>query len=522
MNSIKCNGSNARRAFAMMLILISLAIATILATAYLASRDNSAIIGANIMSGASAKAAAMATLKTGVAILETETNWRSNHTNGVVFANASLAGASVDLRFMDLITGDPPHSNTTEIAITATARVSGIQETITAHAHVPPPEKSPDVDFSEFGIFGTQKVTIKDTSLLGPWRTSPRAILGKPLKIGTTSTDAGAITVSDNGVALDGIAFHVPGASNMIVSNTGPRTVHLTSLPDTVLVPTPPSSGATLVSSPAPGSLSRSGGSATLAADRRYDEVTVRSSGVLTLDSMTLIVQDDLELDSGGCMVIRGNVTIVVFDDVTISNSCSIELETGATLEFFIGDSMSMSGGGITERDTGVVRDVSGSADWIDPSRIKIYGHQSRQSSWSITSGSVVKGELYAPTNVVSIDTASAVYGRVLAREVHLSNSGSVFYDHMLDSDNGYTVFDSVVYESNGMIHPAIKSLATLDEAQVATVKAIVRAANSTVSPPPPAGAPTPRTIKVTYEIVSLSSDVKNWENKASLLAAED
>ncbi len=44
-----------RRGVAMLLVIVSLMMATIMATAYLASRDNSAAIGQNIASAAAAR-----------------------------------------------------------------------------------------------------------------------------------------------------------------------------------------------------------------------------------------------------------------------------------------------------------------------------------------------------------------------------------------------------------------------------------------------------------------------------------
>ena len=55
-----------RRGIAMMLVLISLALATILASAYLASRDNSLAIGRNATASAAARWAALSALEIGV------------------------------------------------------------------------------------------------------------------------------------------------------------------------------------------------------------------------------------------------------------------------------------------------------------------------------------------------------------------------------------------------------------------------------------------------------------------------
>ena len=58
-----------RRGLAMMLVLVSVALATILASAYLASRDNSVVIGRNCTAAASARWSALSALETSFVLL---------------------------------------------------------------------------------------------------------------------------------------------------------------------------------------------------------------------------------------------------------------------------------------------------------------------------------------------------------------------------------------------------------------------------------------------------------------------
>ncbi len=60
----------------MLLVLISMGIATVLTTAYLASRDNSAAIGRNIADSYAARWAAFTGIELTAAIMETETAWQ--------------------------------------------------------------------------------------------------------------------------------------------------------------------------------------------------------------------------------------------------------------------------------------------------------------------------------------------------------------------------------------------------------------------------------------------------------------
>ena len=100
-----------RRGLAMLLVLLSVAMATILATAYLVSRDNSIAISRNSAAAAQARWSAMSALNTTVAILQTETNWRQSHTAGTLLADYELAGGTIEITAIDLETGSPPDSS---------------------------------------------------------------------------------------------------------------------------------------------------------------------------------------------------------------------------------------------------------------------------------------------------------------------------------------------------------------------------------------------------------------------------
>ena len=71
-----------RRGLAMLLVIISVIIATVLATAYLASRDNSLPIGDNAKSAASARWSALSSIDVAIAVIETRTDWRTADPTG--------------------------------------------------------------------------------------------------------------------------------------------------------------------------------------------------------------------------------------------------------------------------------------------------------------------------------------------------------------------------------------------------------------------------------------------------------
>ena len=512
----------AHRGFAMLLVLISLAVATILATSYLASRDTSLLIGENISAGSSARSAALATINAGVAILETETDWRNGHTSGVVFTNAALAGASVDLKFMDLTTGAPPTDDTTDVEITATAAVDGVEETVVAHAFVPLADPDPDLDLSEFVVFAKDRLRVEDTSLIARWVNSPHAALKRGLAIGTLNTTAGAIELSDYAVAIDGTAYSSPGASSLIVSNSGPGKLRVIGLPDTVLVPAPPSPPLSLALL-STGDLLRNGAHVTISADRRVNKLTMRNGSVLSLQGpMTLIADDTVTIELGGKINVSGAVTIIAMKNVEIKSDARIELQDGATLTAHIADAFTLQNADVDA--VGATRDATGDAGWIDPARVTFFEYNpSGMMPWRLDVGAVFKGSIYAPSNSVELSGGSAIYGRVTAFEVTVHNGSAIYYDHGLDTRNGYIPEESPIYDDDDEVDPIIETNATsLDPVTLTLVNTLLKASRVSIAPVVGVNDPTPRTVDVTYEIVSMSSPTASWESKGEMIPGEE
>jgi len=511
---------HARRGFAMLLVLCTLAVATVLATAYLASRDNSAMIGQNVSAGSSAKWAALATLKSGIATLETTTDWRNNHTNGVVFANASLSGADVDLQFMDRVTGAAPNNDTTEVEITATARMNGITESVVAYASVPPLDKEPDLDLSEFVVFAKDKLQVKDTSVITRWNGSPKSELGLGLSLGTLSASAGAIEITDYAVALDSTAFAVPSASSMVVSNSGPGTVQVVNLSDTVIVPEAPSAGTVIALGLSP-DLGRNGpATASFISNKQYNRVTMRTGASLTLRDLTFTAEDDISIETGSKLIIRGNVKIIALKNFRVTGDSSIVLENGATLTVFVKDEFQFDDSDVRALGDNSSRTTNGNAHWIDPTRLVVYEYSADSTTWKVDNDAVLKGSIYAPNKKLELDHDSALYGQVVAKEVVVHHNSAIYYDHILDKKNGYTNKDSAIYDSDGKVKTEVKSLTSLSKSLVDGVVTLISVDDES-SKVINAGDPTPRTVKVSYEIVSFASNVPSWESKATLIASE-
>ena len=519
-----------RRGLAMLLVLVGLMIGTILATAYLASRDNSAAIGENIASAARARWAAASALELGIAVMQTETSWRTKQPNGKLLDDYTLAGAIVDLDIIDLETGGPTTAGSSHFELTATATTGGIEQTATAVAYVPRGKaNSVAVDLSEFAIFATGKIELTNQATLTRWPTAPLSAVGRRIVIGTNATAAGSIQIKDAAAAIDTTIYHGPAASGSLVLNSGGPPIEQVELRDLIPVPAPPDSGVALPSEQSPYPKAHmSGGVYTVTSDLRWDSAHLENGALVIIPgTFTLTTDQDRRLESNSKMLVDGHLTLVVFDDLLL-NHASIELTPGATLTIYVRDRLEVDDSYIGDERADNSRDNTGDASWMDPQRIRIFSMAPASGrKWELKHNSVVKASIYAPTERFEITDDSALYGRVTAKRVEVKNNGAIFYDHGLAGSGGYSDPDSPIYDTDGDLKDALGLLTSLDPEVLAALsdalglevlaggKSITGDTVVKLPPEPPLpGEPTPRPVPVEYEIVSFGTDMTEWERK--------
>ena len=155
-----------KRGVAMLLVLISLMMATIMTMAYVASRDNSSAIGENVANSAAARWAADTGLNLGISVLQTQTDWRTLQNNGSLLHDYPLSSAIINVDLQDVQTGGIPQSNSQYLKVTSRAVVSGVEQTATATAFVPlQPGNMVDVDLSDFAVFAGNSLDMRNSSL---------------------------------------------------------------------------------------------------------------------------------------------------------------------------------------------------------------------------------------------------------------------------------------------------------------------------------------------------------------------
>jgi hypothetical protein len=520
-----------RRGVAMLLVLISMMTATILTVAYLASRDNSGIIGENVARSAAARWAAESGLEVGAAILQTRTDWRNSHTSGKLVDDLALSGGTVDIDVLDIGTGMPPTDSTENVQMTSTAIVDGVQQVSTAVAWVPPATTAVDIDLSEFAIFGSDRVTLAGDATVMRWPMAPLTKLGAPVTLGTQSASSSTITISNNATVIDGRVYSPPSPSGSLVNSGNDTVLGVTALKDVMPMPKPPAAG---VSDPplislAP-TLNLAGGTTSQTVDRRVSDATLSSGAVRTLQgNVTLVSDTDLNLGSNAKLIIAGNVSVVVFDDLIMQNA-SIELKPGASLKLYVGDQVGLTDSYIGNSRVNSTRDNTGQASYLDPELINIYRLPSKTTNtdWVLGGNSVVKGSVYGKDVRFRVLSTSALYGRVAATEVEVTDQGALFYDAMLDSRSGYTETTSALFNPDATLKTAFKTVASLDTSTLQTLADLVglnvkspydRNAmywSATLEEDTPIAVgptqPTPRPVHISWQMTSYGNDMASWE----------
>ncbi len=516
--------TSCRRGIAMMMVLVAIAMATILATAYLASRDNSAPIGNNVERATQSRWAALSALQIGRAILETKKPWRTSHTAGKLLDNYPVAGAMVTLEARDLETLGPPTAGTRYVELTATATVNGVTQVAVARAYVPFVTSGiVSVDHNELAIFAQDDILLSANATVTRWPLATQSALGLRINLGTQSQSSGSVQINDSAVIVDGTLFYEAGASGTLLINSSPLAIEQVAMADEIPAPDAPDTG--VADPPTTSSdLDVDGSTSTISSNRRYWDGDV-DNGTLNLNgNITVVIENDLMIVNNSTVRINGNVKLVVFDDLTMSNNGAIELMGNSTLKLFFGDRIVLTNSYIGEDRIGNERDNSGYAPLIDVNRILVFDIDNTSGTdrhFRLTQNSVVKGVVYAPTMDFEVHDNSALYGRATGMDVTLDGSGALFYDHALDPRNGYTNLGSDLFVSvNGDIVSQFESLSSLNAtpltnaADALDLHAIAFGQTYGTTPPPPPDPPlppdqpTPRTVTVEFTITSFGTDM--------------
>jgi hypothetical protein len=537
------NQSANRRGLVMLMVLISLAMAVVLSTAYLVSRDNSLPLARNAVAASAGRWAALSAHETAIAILETEENWRDLG-QGVLLDDFPLLGINLDadgvelppivrasVEAVDIETSAPPVPTTRWVRVTASATVDvdgdgsedGRQGTQFI-AYVPSIlDAFAVVDLSDFVVFARKQIYLGADSRIARWPRAPLSLLGRRVHLGTNATASSSVAIMGQSACIDCTVHEPPLSSPTLVNNQNGPHIALYEMPFNYHFPEAPPPGVTFTGGRP--DYVQDGGTAVISTNRTYARIELRNGAQLTLrGNITVTADENLQLmdDTDVRLFIDGHVKLVVFNDCKIRPTAAIEVLPGSTLDLFVRDDLELNDGYIGDVRTNNLRDHTGQAPWTDVSAIRLFSidPNSDDHAWTASSNSVIKGTIYGRLVKLSLAGEVALYGRAAVESLTLDGEAAVFYDHALDYRQGYTNPDSPLYDGGlapSTLDPAL--LQTLANSTSTTLRANgvnYAPPDGAPPPPPPSGTPTARPVIVESTLVVFGPDVKAWEAAAA------
>ena len=522
-----------RRGVAMMLVLFSLATATILASAYLASRDNSAQIGTNVAAATEARAAATSGSEFATAIVQTESDWRTAVSDGSLVSNLAIGNAVVDIDVADATTGALPADDTTSLLVTTNATVANVTQTSESIVDVPRADEEThvDLDFGEFSVFAGESLLVDGTGTVGRWMKSPHAVdalTESPIKIGTILSNARTIEIDQDAAIVNGVVFSNPFANDTMVRNDGDYPIEVLPLGSPLPFPLAPETGEASPDGTDHGTYDVPTGLA-IVADQRFENLSIGPGSVLDLrNDATLVIEDDLTIPANAQVLVQGHSKLIVHGTMTMGPGSSLTVLPTMSVRIWVGDGLQMNDAYMGAfPDTGDEdRAIDGTAPWSDPDMIHIYSAGRNifippaGSEVLLDNGSVIKGRLHVPTiNEVTLRTGSAIYGNAVTRDMKIHDDSALFHDPGLDGGLGFTNPESEIWGDDGQIpfgmYFALSSITdtAIDAAESVLGLDVVPPAE--VFTPSAEGVATPRPKRARHKSKSSGSDVRKWERRS-------
>ncbi|MGE4152515.1 MAG: hypothetical protein AB7G17_09740 [Phycisphaerales bacterium] len=448
---------------ATLLVMISVAAATVLAVSYASSRQGAAAVGQNAASTSAAEAAARAGAQIAQALLETDKGWQSDANPDVLYTEFGLNNAKVFI-YATTVQGGSPGANEQDVLITSRANVNGfdaVVQRMVRYQASRSPGAAIDPCMDEFAIFAVDELTVEDTCTVALWPLAPARRAGKAVKVGLGFIYSTKLNIG-GAATIPGMAIYAPpGASSFLQSAIASSRF----APGDVLPITPKALAATMPSSInsllLPGTGLTIDGWATSRSQGRYGDYLVKNRGELTLGTSgatTYYSFNDLEIESEGVLIIRGDVRIGVRDDFRVQSRGAVELASGAKLVVYVADDLTVDDAAVGF-DRTVARNTSRSAasviGYSQPSDITIMALTpssggTTNKPHSIDKRALVRANIHVPYDKPTIDNNSVLYGRISGKEVTIKRGSMLLYDPALDRNMGYTTRNGPLYASNG------------------------------------------------------------------------
>jgi len=473
----------ASRGFVVVLALVAVSVATLVGLSIATTRDAGVATSSNLSVVATARAAAASGIDIARSMLAKE-GAIERLQDGVLFDGVVVNDSRVRVEVRDIENGRPATADSAAIEVISRGEHDGHVQIARAIGRAPAHDTPlrADLDCSEFAALATESLSVGPGAHIGPWTASPLAALAEPVRYGNASGSAAGVSVSSTAtthgcVRLTNAAFArtADQADEALASGLCPvpAAIHVPDAP----TPDMPRDIEAVPSLLVDGLVSRS---AACSGDAR-----VPSRGSATLrGTLRLDIAGNFFCERGSRMFIEDAAVIVVRGN-TVVDAATIEVAGGGSLTLVALGDLTLDGSylGAARRNSEEGREQSGAAAYDGgATRTVVFGSEGKRVL--IAGGSVVKGQVYAPESRVDVESRSAVYGRILGKQVFLHDGVGLFYDPVLDARRGWTTVESGIWTASGTVNEKVKEVEKLDDASL-----LEFAADSGLEPDPPSAA---------------------------------
>lgn len=467
-----------RRGVAMLLVLVALGAATVMGSAYVASREAAPAVGANAEVASNAKWAAQSGANLAVAILQTSLAIDSD-----LDAGALVSGVSFNLANADALvtseSGQPVTASDRFVLVSAlgdAGRLGAIQQKKIIRRSTNRVTEALDPQLREFAVYAADRLRLESGAMVAPWPDSVRGPALFTADIALGFSPSSRLSVS-GAASMPGARLVLSEGATSSLRTASQSTLFAGAVETEARFPRASVRIPSELTDIPPGLLGVSSilpllPATVLAASNA--SVSASGGGVVTFDGG---VRRDYSVHNlsanNGTIRIVGDVRILVRNDLDLTDRAAIDLAPGARLEIYVIDDVTITNSVVgfpksTANNT--FRHYSNLTGVFDSTRARIFvvdpsaGGESGQSV-TLSSRALLAAEIHAPAATVDIAGNSSVIGRVSAYDFRMRDSSAVFYDHALNRGGGLADTSGPLYDP--VRGPIVrKALATFDDTE--------------------------------------------------------
>jgi len=509
-SSVPTISKTAHRGVALMLVVIAVAAVTVVSLGYLAARSTDPNVGANVESGAKARAVAESGVDLITAMMECDTyDWRTVHTDGILLEDFNLDNGTVSIAICDS-EGNPPTSETQYAMLMAKGNIDGMAQYVGAAVYAQIGYDSVDIDLSEFSTFASDYIIVED-GVITVWSQSPLAKHVKTVRLGTNRTGFNSVIVSGTSNIQNANLYVSGNANKNVLSVGGDGDVDITRVNVTdntsLPIPDPPSPDIEGLFDSDQWDAKIESETLLLSKPLRFNSIEIGAEGIVQpeISDLRVLILGTLYIHDGGRFIVDKNMDLIVMGDLAVTSLSGLYVENDARLRLFVGGNML-----IDEAALGINPDLV--VDWDNPragldsyqypGSCAVYRHpDTRSKIIKLDHGGRACAVFYLPNTSFSMKNESVLYGVASAKNIGVQSHSIIMHDPMLDPRTGYTNEESLIYSAQRTLEGAITEGAV--DLNQSTLDAIATWAHAKWQDnlPPNGGGGTPRNLPIERKI---------------------